>query len=660
MGRLLRLLKSDFTSGEVDPLLKARTDIKHYFSGAERLRNVLVMPQGGIKDRPGLKFVNDVSTLSSGNDPDDGARFISFEFSFSPDVTYLLLFLDQEIRVYKDGAQVHTITGLTQWTGARLSELNWTQSNDTLIIFHPDVQPYQIVRVSDTSWTITAITFDYIPQYDYSPSSSTPAGSITPDDVDGQIKVTGTGTNFTTGTYVGQKIEGNGGLATVVQVNSTTELIANVEIPFYNTDAIATTDWTLLAGFEDAWSNSRGWPAAGTFHDGRLWLGGGPRPSTIWGSRIGSFFDFEPGTGLDDEPVELTLDTDQLNDIVNLFSLRDLVIFTTGGEFYVPERPITPNSSSTINATRRGSKKGLRIAELDGAGLFLQRGGKAVREFALLEDGSGNYIADNLSLLSSHMISDPVDFTKRRATSTEENDLLILVNDDGTAAICSAIRAQQVIAWSTMDTPNGEILRVGVDDNDIYFLVKRTINSVDKWFVEMFDSTLRHDSAVYVDTSSSSTSTITAAHLVSEAGIHCYADDNYQGSFTLDGSGQATIPNESDAYYEAGYFFEVTAKTLPIEPTLPEGTAFGTKKRIIEIITELDATEHIVLNGREVTFKQFGVSGSGSPLDVDGVSFSGRHTEEGFLGFDEKGQVTISKNRPGFMTCLGVGAKISI
>ncbi len=661
MGRNLRLLKSDFTSGEVDPLLKARNDIKHYFSGAETLRNLLVMPQGGVKDRPGLKFVNDVTTLTSGNSVADGYKFVPFEFSFDPDITYLLLFLDQEIRVYRNGAQVHSITGLTQWTAARLSSLNWTQSNDTLIVLHPEVQPYKILRVSDTSWTITALTFDYIPQYDYSPSTSNPAWTVTPDAVDGQIKITGSGSpNFTSGAYVGQKISGNGGLARVVQVNSTSEVVANVEIPFYNDDAIASGDWTLQSGFEDQWSVTRGWPAAGTFHDGRLYLAGGPRPSTIDGSRIGAFFDFEPGTGLDDEPINLTMDTDQLNDIVNLFSLRDLVIFTTGGEFYIPERPITPNDSSTINATRRGSKKGLRVQELDGSGLFIQRGGKAVREFALLEDGSGNYIADNLSLLSSHMINDPVDFQKRRSTSTEENDLLILVNADGSAAICSAIRSQQVIAWSTMDTPNGNLLAAGVDDSDIYFLVSRTIGGGTKYFVETLDSSLRHDSAVYVDTSGGATSTITAAHLASEGDIHCYADDNYQGSFTLDGSGQTTIPNESDAYYECGYFFEVEAKTLPIEPSLPEGTAFGRKKRIIEITAELDETEHVVLNGREATFRQFGVSGSGSPLDVDGVSFTGRHTEEGYLGYDEKGQITVTKNRPGKMTLLAVGAKISI
>lgn len=656
MGRKLHLLKSDFTSGEVDPLLKARTDIKHYFSGVEKMRNAVTLPQGGVQDRPGLKFVNDVTTLNSGNSVGLGARFVSFEFS--SEITYLLLFVDQEIRVYKDGEQVHTITGLTQWTGAKLADLNWTQSNDTLIVFHPTTQPYTIVRVSDTNWTITALTFDYIPQYDYVPSSSNPAGTLTPAGVDGEQKLTSSASVWTAAD-IGQKVSGNGGLARIVQVNSASVAVAVIEIPFYNTDAIANGDWELQAGFEDAWSNTRGWPAAGTFHDGRLWLGGGPRPSTIWGSRVGEFYDFEPGTGLDDEPVEYTMDTDQLNDIANLFSLRDLVIFTTGGEFYIADKPITPNQGSIINATRRGSKKGLRVAELDGAALFVQRGGKAVREFALLEDGSGNYIADNLSLLSSHMIDDPVDFAKRRSTSTEENDLLVLINDDGTAAICSAIRSQQVIAWSTMDTPNGELMRVGVDDTDVYFLVKRTINGADAYFVEIFDKTLRVDSAVYVDTSTSATNLATAAHLKNET-VHCYGDDNYQGQLILDGAGQATMPSESDRYYEAGYFFPVEIDTLSVEPVLQEGTPFGKKKRIVDITTELKDTEHIVLNGREMVFRQFGVAGSGSPLDADNTPFTGRKQLEGFLGYSVKAQVKISKNRPGRMTVLGVGVKISV
>ena len=72
------------------------------------------------------------------------------------------------------------------------------------------------------------------------------------------------------------------------------------------------------------------------FHEGRLYFGGSKsRPNTIWGSGVINYFDFNAGTGLDDESVEATINTNQLNTIVNLFSGNDFRIFTTGGEFVI-------------------------------------------------------------------------------------------------------------------------------------------------------------------------------------------------------------------------------------------------------------------------------------------------------------------------------------
>ena len=48
------LSKNDFTSGEWAETLLARTDLEQYRSGASKLRNVLVIPHGGVKRRPGL------------------------------------------------------------------------------------------------------------------------------------------------------------------------------------------------------------------------------------------------------------------------------------------------------------------------------------------------------------------------------------------------------------------------------------------------------------------------------------------------------------------------------------------------------------------------------------------------------------------------------
>ena len=44
-------IQSNFTTGEVDPLLKSRIDINQYYNALDQARNVLIQPQGGIERR---------------------------------------------------------------------------------------------------------------------------------------------------------------------------------------------------------------------------------------------------------------------------------------------------------------------------------------------------------------------------------------------------------------------------------------------------------------------------------------------------------------------------------------------------------------------------------------------------------------------------------
>jgi len=60
MGRKVRTIQTNFTSGEIDPLLAARTDVKHYYNGLDKARNVLGVPQGPIGRRPGLKYLDQI------------------------------------------------------------------------------------------------------------------------------------------------------------------------------------------------------------------------------------------------------------------------------------------------------------------------------------------------------------------------------------------------------------------------------------------------------------------------------------------------------------------------------------------------------------------------------------------------------------------------
>ncbi len=52
-----RFIQSSFTSGVLSPLLKGRTDLEQYYQGLEVGSNWILLPQGGIRRRPGTQFI---------------------------------------------------------------------------------------------------------------------------------------------------------------------------------------------------------------------------------------------------------------------------------------------------------------------------------------------------------------------------------------------------------------------------------------------------------------------------------------------------------------------------------------------------------------------------------------------------------------------------
>jgi hypothetical protein len=45
-------MQTNFTAGELDPLVRARVDIESYKNALETARNVICQPQGGVSRRP--------------------------------------------------------------------------------------------------------------------------------------------------------------------------------------------------------------------------------------------------------------------------------------------------------------------------------------------------------------------------------------------------------------------------------------------------------------------------------------------------------------------------------------------------------------------------------------------------------------------------------
>lgn len=653
-------IQTNFSTGELDPLLRARVDLTAYQNALEEATNVVCQPQGGIRRRPGTKYISSLpntSTESAGN----GTRLVEFEFSTSD--SYMLCFTHNRMHVFKNktlitaingGANAYLDTSGVGLTGARLANIVWTQSADTLIVVHPDINPIKIVRGgTDATWTATAITFDSIPKYAFTAAFSNPAATLTPSAVSGKVTLTASASVFTAGS-VGQYVNATPqGRAKIVKYNSGTSVDAITEFPFFNTSAIASGSWEYESGYEDVWSSSKGWPRSVTFHEGRLYFGGSKsRPSTIWGSKVGLFFDFDPTEGLDDDAVEATLDTNTFNAIVDIISGRDLQVFTTGGEFYVPQNgldPITPTNFFVKTASRNGIKEGVRVQQLESGTLFVQRQGKSLNEFAYT-DTQLTYVTQKISLLAGHLLRTPTRMALRRSVATDENDLLLITNaDDGTMAVFSLLRAQNVIAPSEFVTVDGSFVDVGVDISTIYVIAKRNVNGTFQYFVEAFDNDLLTDSAK----TGGAAASVSMSHVATET-VNVILDGSVQANQTVPGGGTVTFPRSSATKYEVGLPISVRAVTMPVDLKLQTGTRIGFKKRIVEVNALVASTQHMKINTIEVPFRAFG-----DILDEAVDEYTGTKTMHGLLGYTTEGKITIEQDVPLKMTLLGLEYKVA-
>lgn len=681
--------QSSFTVGELDPLLRGRIDLQQYFSSVDLASNVVFEPQGGFSRRPGLKFVTDITSDNAAN----GTALIPFEFSTTQNFMVLASAFNTtstiRFRFYADGVLLTNINGsgndyldysvgtLYVVSNFDMTKLYFTQSADTLIMTHENFAPFKLVRgANNTTWSASALSLT-VPKIGFTLTTATPSGTITPATADGTVKVTASSSIFTNA-MIDQFINVTNGFgrARIIQRNSGTEVLVMTEIPFFSTDAIASGDYEIESGYEDAWSNSKGWPRTCTFHEGRLYFGGSAsNPNTLFGSKVSDFFNFKAAEALDDDAIVATLSTDSVNAITGIRSGRDLQIFTTGAEFFVPQAdldPITPSNITIKSATRRGSKVGLRPQSAEGGTLFIQRQGKALREM-LFSDVELSYVANNVSLLSSHMIVDPKRMALRPATDTTEGDLLLIVNGTsttgyradstgfaGTIAAFMLNRPQQIVAPSTFTT-DGDFVDVGVDLDTIYVVVKRTIASSTKYYVEIFDDDRTTDASIQYFSGAvapdqglpGSATAGSLSHLEGKA-VNIVRDDIVDTDQTVS-SGQVTLGGTPASYAEVGLNYTVTVKTQPFEPRLSSGAVQSQKRRILEVSPILHRSQNITLNGREIPLQTLPLSGSG------GVpTFSGVKKTQGFLGYDRDAQITISQSKPVFMTVLSLDYKVSV
>ena len=470
MGNFLST-QNMFSCGEVSPEFYATKNVH----GLTKLENMDVLQSGGLKRRPGLKSVKTINGES-----------ILIPFIVNDTEKYLILVRDSAMDVYSNDVKIKSLP--TPWAVADFKKLQYAQRFNKLFFVHPNYKPRVLTRTGN-NFNISTFVFkansDASANMPFTRFEDTDGMSITisNSDIDNNHAVFTTSADFFTDASVGQVL-----LALSKQWTVQTVQGARVATVYTNGGYTLPND-PVYDWYECVFSDKRGWPACVSFHQNRLVFAGTPSaPNGIWMSKTGDYYNFDTGTGLDDDAIYTSLLSAQHHQICTIVSSDKLQILTSLGEWAISNSPLTPSSVNIKQHTSVGSGtyRYLPPQQIEGSTVFIAKSGKDIRELDLDALGE-HYNATDLCVLSKHLMNTPISM----AYSQQKHQLFVVM-DNGIMAVLNKYSGTDISAWGTYTT-DGKFKYVCVFDNVVYVIVDRN----DTYSLEKFDDTCLSDAGTH-------------------------------------------------------------------------------------------------------------------------------------------------------------------
>lgn len=582
----------------------------------------------------------------------------------------------------------------------QIARVRDVQTENVMLLFHEEHPPKRIINDgvdSSSSFAIDDIPFLNVPQFDYDDAlSPTPTpyqttmtlahfspGDRLQIDVEGVLSkpITITGSASSSSANIERNLQAMpvfGETGVVVTSSNNINFVITVSGESANTfEAWSAFPTSNIQGNnneitfgstsqgsprkEDVWSATRGYPRMGTFHGGRLWLGGTKlKQQSLFASKSGSFFDFFFKEGDDDEGIFVTLTARTQTEIVDVNSDRGLQVFTTGAEFLVKGN--TPSTIDIVSQTQHGSGY-LEAKSLDGATLFVDQNGQTLRQFvySFNEDA---YTSNDISVLSSQLIYNPFDVAVLSGTTSEDSNWVFIINEDGNAAVLNTVRAQDINGFTRYTNALSGYVIDGVEvprylvsasvvKNELY-VVSRFITSgvnfrysLDRW---SFDHLL--DSSVKVSNQSSTTVSLGHQHL-NGATVSVIGNGNNLDKRVVSGTGTITLTAEElsggNLDLEIGLNFVPKIVPMPLN-TSSKASANNAmrEKRINRMNLRMYESAGVYIDGNPVPVRNFGDTNDsplGTPFEVRTGIIQDNNGGKGW-GIDVVPEITVPDPAP--------------
>jgi len=494
------------------------------------------------------------------------------------------------------------------------------------------------------------------------------------------IAVTGGTATFRT-TDVNKYIRMDGGLVEITERSSASQVKGIIKVKLSDADDAGATamapagSWSLEV---PAWDNTAGWPRAIDFHQGRLLHAGSyDQPTTFWGSASDSFENFGVGS-LAADAYQYTLRNRKANPITWIASNGELFLADEGGVQMAKgagtDEPLGGNVIPFIKPVSTKGGAPIQPVNIDGIILYVHA---SRAEFCQLMYNleRDRVVANNVNILARHLADaleggSPI---KQGAIAFAEkpNSVIYICREDGALLALTYYDQEQVVAWTRLIT-DGAFESVAVishpDGNrdQVWTIVRRTVNGATKRFVEVFEdahaslSNRTHDGLVTDCATVQTIGAVTIDQLTGLDYLEAKSVDvlwnktdgtpraaRYLGQFTV----TAGVVYLGEDFTGPGSFeigLRYTPELTPLRPAIPGSNVEGIPRKWSKIFARLKETQGLTINGREVNFDV-----GDQAMDEGPALFTGDKEVSG-QGWDTDGYLTFSQSYPAPMTILGI------
>lgn len=383
---------------------------------------------------------------------------------------------------------------VTPWALADVPSIQYSQNADVMYFYHPNYPTQKLTRVSSTSFTIVDAPFIRGPFLDTNTSTTT----ITPSSATGSTTLTASTGIFQSG-HVGSLWRVNAAVVLITGYTSASVVTGTVQAEPNGTSGniggtSAYTDWA-----EGAFSDVRGYPSTGTFHEQRHYVASTTyQTQHVWGTYIGAFDNFKTDANDDSAALGLEIVSEQVNAIRWLNSdVEALQIGTSGGSFSLSSGTQGLTITATNVKAHKDSSQGAYSIMPKRISNFLYYIHKTANKmFEIVYNYLSNRdMTNDMTKLADHILRDGSG-AYEMAYQQSPNDRVWVIRNDGQIAILTRNAEEQIMGWSRRigaldSTTYGKFESIAIiqqdsQDDEVWVIVKRHINGSVVRYVEYF------------------------------------------------------------------------------------------------------------------------------------------------------------------------------